>query len=67
VPGATGGAQRRMDHADRQPRPGERAVSRLPQSNGTAAGCSPAVASHRVAVVLRSGARSWPDGGELPA
>ncbi|WP_164273439.1 hypothetical protein [Stenotrophomonas sp. B1-1] len=67
VPGATGGVQRRMDRADRQPRPGERAVSRLPQSNGTAAGCNPAVAGHRLAVVLRSGARCRPIGGALPA
>lgn len=67
VPGATGGAQRRMDRVDRQPRPGNGPVSRLPQSNGAAAGCGPAMAGHRLAVVLRSGARSRRDGGALPA
>jgi len=66
VPGTSGGAQRRMDRADRQSRPSHRAVSRLPQPHGALDPGYATVAGHRLAVVLRSRARSGSDGGALP-
>lgn len=67
VPGTTSGTERRVDRADRQSRSGGRAVSRLPQSHGTAPRSGSAVGSDRMAMVLRSRARGRLDGRALPA
>lgn len=67
VPIPSGGAQRRMDRPDCQSRSGDRAVSRLSQSNGAVARCGTAVGGNRLGMVLRIRTRDRPDGGALPA
>lgn len=55
VPGPAAAKRRPLGRADRKPRRGDRAISRLPERNRKADRGNAAMAGHRMAVVLRGG------------